>query len=236
MEYIYPGDELNLFKEALTWKKYWFSKIEKYISGKVLEVGCGNGANTELILEKDNIRLTCIDPDKTLIDEITNRLNKSVHKYKLIDILKCTVHDLRCKKCEFDCVMYIDVLEHIENDQIDLQQAINYLKKGGYLIVLCPAFPILFSPFDSAIGHFRRYKRRSLGSISINSVELIDSYYLDSVGFFASLINKLLLKQSVPTEKQIQFWDKFIVPVSKITDKFLSGYFGKSVICVWRKL
>ena len=236
MDYNYPGDELNLFKEALIWKKYWYSNIKKYVSGRVLEVGCGNGANTEMILEKDNIRITCIDPDKILIDEITNRLSKSVHKHKLIDIFNCNVHNLRCKEAVFDSVMYIDVLEHIENDQLDLQQAIDYIKKGGYLIVLCPAFPILFSPFDSAIGHFRRYKRTSLGSLSLNSVELIDSYYLDSVGFFASLINKLFLKQSVPTGKQILFWDKFLVPVSKITDKFLSRYFGKSVICIWRKL
>jgi ubiquinone/menaquinone biosynthesis C-methylase UbiE len=52
MDYNYPGDELNLFKEAQTWKKYWYSNIKKYVSGRVLEVGCGNGANTEMILEK----------------------------------------------------------------------------------------------------------------------------------------------------------------------------------------
>ena len=32
--------------------------------------------------------------------------------------------------------MYIDVLEHIENDQIDLQQAINYLKKVDFLCIV----------------------------------------------------------------------------------------------------
>ena len=217
-------------------EKYWYNSIKKYVSGKVLEVGCGNGANTELILGNDDIELTCIDPDKTLIEGITNRVSKSANKHKLLNVFNCTIHNLDWIKYKFDCVMYIDVLEHIENDQFDLQESVNYLKKGGYLIVLCPAFPMLFSPFDSAIGHFRRYKRRSLGSIPLNSAELIESYYLDSAGFFASLINKLFLRHSVPTVKQIQFWDKFIVPVSKISDKLLSKYFGKSVICIWQKL
>jgi hypothetical protein len=51
----------------------------------------------------------------------------------------------------FDSVLCIDVLEHIGNRA---------------LIVLAPAFNILFSPFDQALGHFRRYTRPQLKALT----------------------------------------------------------------------
>jgi len=58
---------------------------------------------------------------------------------------------------------------------------------------------------------------------------------MDSMGFFASLVNKLLLKQSYPTHKQVQWWDKRLIPVSKITDRIFFYSFGKSILAVWKK-
>ena len=39
----------------------------------------------------------------------------------------------------FDCILYIDVLEHIENDRQELIEAKKRLKPGGRLIILAPA-------------------------------------------------------------------------------------------------
>ena len=57
-------------------------------------------------------------------------------------------------------------LEHIEDDREGLKLAAAHLRPGGRTIVLSPAHQWLFTPFDAAIGHFRRYNRSMLRSIS----------------------------------------------------------------------
>lgn len=86
------------------------------------------------------------------------------------------------------------------------------------------------------IRHFRRYKKKSLKSALPESLRIKKLYYLDSVGYFASLINKLFLKQKMPSLKQIQFWDKTLVPLSKIVDRLLFFRFGKSLLLIAEKV
>jgi hypothetical protein len=63
----------------------------------------------------------------------------------------------------------------------------------------------------------------------------VKAFYLDSVGLLASAANRLLLKQSLPTARQIQVWDNFMVPCSRLLDP-LTGYLaGKSVVAVWER-
>jgi hypothetical protein len=63
----------------------------------------------------------------------------------------------------------------------------------------------------------------------------VKSIYLDSVGLLASSANKLLLKQSYPTLKQVLFWDRTMVPMSKLFDKITFHQLGKSVLLIAQK-
>jgi len=49
----------------------------------------------------------------------------------------------------------------------------------------------------------------------------------------ASLANRLLLRASTPTDGQIKFWDRMLVPVSRVIDPVLARSFGKSVVAIW---
>ena len=135
----------------------------------------------------------------------------------------------------FDALIYVDVLEHIEKDGEELQRAAAHLTEGGRLIVLSPAHQSLFSPFDAAVGHFRRYSRATLAAAAPAELRLEKIFYLDSVGLFASLANKLFLKQKHPTVDQVKFWSDVIVPVSRWIDPLLGFRVGKSVVGVWSK-
>jgi 2-polyprenyl-3-methyl-5-hydroxy-6-metoxy-1,4-benzoquinol methylase len=57
----------------------------------------------------------------------------------------------------FDTALYIDVLEHIRDDQTEVARVGRHLTPGGHLVVLAPAHQALYTLFDAAIGHFRRY-------------------------------------------------------------------------------
>ena len=70
-----------------------------------------------------------------------------------------TTHDRRGRRA-FDTVLYIDVLEHISDDGSEVARASQLLRPGGYVVALSPAHQMLFTPFDAAIGHYRRYSKQ----------------------------------------------------------------------------
>jgi hypothetical protein len=117
-----------------------------------------------------------------------------------------------------------------------MTRAAGHLRAGGHLIVLSPAWPFLFSPFDSAIGHYRRYTRASLRSAArpagLAEKEMI---YLDCAGMLASAANRLLLRSSMPTLEQILLWDRRLVPVSERIDRLFGEHIGKTIVGVWEK-
>jgi hypothetical protein len=127
------------------------------------------------------------------------------------------------------------VLEHIEHDDEELQAAFARLKPGGYLLVLVPAHPFLYSPFDKAIGHFRRYNATSLKKAATAIGPPLLMEYLDSLGFFASLMNKCLLRQKGPSLKQVLFWDRQLLPWSRRLDPLFHYKLGKTLTAVWKK-
>jgi hypothetical protein len=47
------------------------------------------------------------------------------------------------------------------------------------------------------------------------------------------MMNKLLLKQSLPTLRQILFWDNYLIPASKAVDPWFKYAVGKSIVAVW---
>ena len=116
-----------------------------------------------------------------------------------------------------------------------MERAAGLLVPGGHLVVLSPAFPVLYSPFDKVIGHYRRYTRKMIRSVTPAGLTLTRNRYYDSVGFFAGLVNRLFLKQRYPTQQQVLFWDRWMVPVSRVTDLLCFYSFGKSIISVWKK-
>ena len=109
------------------------------------------------------------------------------------------------------------------------------MKPGGHLVILSPAHPFLFTPFDQAIGHYRRYTKKTLREAIPAGLEPVRLVYLDAVGLFASLGNRLVLKSAMPSPGQIALWDRVMVPMSRVVDPVLGHAFGKSVLGVWRK-
>jgi hypothetical protein len=135
----------------------------------------------------------------------------------------------------FDTIIYIDVLEHIEDDHGEMRTALSRLSPGGKIVVLSPAQPSLYTDFDRALGHYRRYTRQTLRACGPEGAKLIELYALDSFGLLASVANKILLHQSMPTARQIAFWDGCLVPISRLTDPLIGFSLGKSLIGVWQK-
>ena len=231
-DFKYVGSELDLFADVVNWKAYWSSRVRPFIAGDVLEVGAGIGSNTRFLDAGGNGQWVCLEPDAQLVGQMSANLDqiKSPRPYEPV---AGTIKSLEPSQ-RFDTVIYIDVLEHIENDREELESAASILRAGGRIVVLAPAHQSLFTPFDAAIGHFRRYNKAMCRSITPSALHLEQLFYLDCAGLLLSLANRVLLRQSMPTRAQLQVWDRWVIPVSRVLDPCLFHSLGKSIVGVWR--
>jgi SAM-dependent methyltransferase len=232
-DYEYVGEELRLFAHAVNWKSYFRNRLRPYLHGSVLEVGAGLGGTTAILCDGSAERWLALEPDARLAEQFSSA-STTLRGTTEVQVRVGTVADLDETE-KFDAILYIDVLEHIEHDREELERAARHLSPNGTIIVLSPAHQFFFSPFDQALGHFRRYRARQLRDLTPKGVVCERLDYLDSVGMLLSLGNKMLLKQSMPTIKQIKFWDRFCVPCSRIVDRLTAHRLGKSIVAIWRK-
>lgn len=231
--YSYIGSELELFCNASNWKSYYSHLIQNHLGSEILEVGAGIGTTTKFLCKGKQKRWICLEPDPSLASILQASIS-SRHLPECCEMRTSTLSELKCSET-FDTIIYIDVLEHITDDKAEVSFAVEHLRDGGTLVVLAPAHQWLFTPFDRAIGHYRRYNKSTLLSIIPTNLELISLMYLDSFGLIASLGNRFILNSKMPSKRQIAIWDKMMIPVSRILDPLLQYSVGKSILGVWQK-
>ena len=224
----YPGWELKFFDNSKNFRKYQLELIKDYINGKVAEVGPGNGMNLSYYINL---------PKKIYLFEPTLKLFKNLKKnFKKNKKIYFVNKKFQTKKNTYDTVLYLDVLEHIKDDQNEIRKAISSIKKGGYLIINVPAYSHLYSKFDKDVGHVKRYEKKDffklLKEFKIGSSQFV---YYDSIGYMLSFMSKIFITNYKKNfEKKIKFWDSLIW-LSKILDKVIFNLFGKSLLVIIKK-
>lgn len=233
MEAHYVGSELELFAGAHRWKRYWASRLRPWLGRRVLDVGAGLGATARAFAAHPFERYLALEPDPDQAARILAEVTAG-NLPPRVDVQAGTTADLD-PAARFDTVLYVDVLEHIADDRGELERVSTHLEPGGRLIVLAPAHAWLYSPFDAAVGHVRRYTRATLAAVKPDPLEQEAMFYLDSVGLLASTANRWLLKAPMPSPAQIRLWDGVMVPASRVLDPLLLNSAGKTVVGVFRR-
>ena len=126
------------------------------------------------------------------------------------------------------------MLEHIEDDLAALVELGRCLKSDGRLLLYVPAFDLLYSPMDARVGHFRRYRRRSLAEKLEQAGFRVDvARYADSLGFFATLVYKAVGDASGALDpRAVRTYDRWLFPLSRLLDRALGGLVGKNLLVV----
>ncbi len=134
---------------------------------------------------------------------------------------------------QFDSVVLINVLEHIDDDVDALVDLRELLKPGGRLCVFVPAFEGLYSDFDRRIGHRRRYRRSQLvTTFDQAGLAIIDARYVNTVGALAWWLFARQLGQ-VPTQRwSVKLYDRVAVPVIRSLEDDRRPRFGQSLLCI----
>ena len=227
----YVGTELDVFAHARNWKRYLRDLAAPYLRGDVLEVGGGIGETCCAFRSGAQSSWTALEPDLGLAGRLRTRVSPLQPPVRVVAGTLAAIQD----GPRFDCIIYIDVLEHIEGDSEELRSAVARLKPRGTIIVMSPAHQALFTPFDAAIGHHRRYNRTQLQALTPPGVRLIHTRYLDCVGLTLTIGNRLLLRSASPSVAQVMFWDRFCIPAARRLDPLFAGHLGKSILAVWRR-
>ena len=110
----YVGSELEIFQHATNWKAYYARTVGPYVNGDVLEVGAGMGATSRFLCDGRQRSWTCLEPDPSLLRQLDERLAADRLPSPVRTVCG-TVATLGVEE-RFDTILYIDVLEHIEDD------------------------------------------------------------------------------------------------------------------------
>jgi SAM-dependent methyltransferase len=122
------------------------------------EIGCGNGLLQKEIEDRYDKPVVGFDLNELALRKNVSRLSP----------LYC--YDIHQRNSEFqnrfDLLLLCDVLEHITNESEFLQSVKFHLAHSGVLVVNVPALQVLFSDYDRAAGHVRRYSLKQLVKVA----------------------------------------------------------------------
>ncbi|OGM04446.1 hypothetical protein A2715_05070 [Candidatus Woesebacteria bacterium RIFCSPHIGHO2_01_FULL_39_32] len=218
---------LQIMKLAGWYNNWLFSLVKPYLKGKILEVGTGIGNFTYLLAKEGEV--TSIDIDKVYI----NKLKKSVSiKVGYGDIEKGTYF---FSKKKFDCIVCMNVLEHIKNDSVALENMLSLLKPKGRLILLIPAHKFAYGRLDKNLGHYRRYSKGEIVLKLVGSGFKVKKLnFLNFFGIVGWFLNSRLLKRDVLPSSQLRIFDLISRPFLFV-EKFIEPRMGLSILVVAEK-
>lgn len=218
-------------KIAFDWMK-GFSFINE--TAAILDVGCGTGFLLGELQKRANAYgLDCADE---AVEYCRAR--------GLKNITKGDASSIPFGDEQFDIVLALDVLEHVENDVQAIKEIRRVLKKNGIAIIYVPAFQFLWGIQDKASHHFRRYRLKPLErKIKEADFEVLKVSYFNAFLFLPIALMRFffrLLKIKIEAENEIEL--KPLNPVlytifllESYLLKYLNFPFGVSLLFVIRK-
>lgn len=227
-------ETLDAISFAPRFNKWMYETIKKHCSGNILEVGSGIG-NISHHFINDNYSIELSDIRDNYLDILKDNYGGQV-----ADIFKMDLTDpefnrkFEHKFDSYDTVFALNVIEHIEDDTLAIKNAKKLLKKDGRIIILVPAFQLLYNSFDTALEHYRRYTLKKLNTLLETEFLIQHSQYFNAFGMLGWFVSgKILKKKSIP-KNQMQLYDKLLF-VAKMIDKLVINKIGLSVISVGKK-
>ncbi len=121
---------------------------------KLAEIGSGTGLVQRQFEDQFGAEIDGFDLNETALQNAFSRKSR------------CLCYNIHARDAQvrraYDAIVLFDVIEHIEDHRGFLESALFHLKPGGSLIINVPALMSLFSAYDKAAGHVRRYAAEEL--------------------------------------------------------------------------
>ena len=227
-------------KEAFYWwhrirrdNLYRLLDIAVGSQARVLEIGCGTGAN---LRERRERWPTAIGIDV--------EMRALAYCRDLVVAQAGALGPLPFVDLAFDAVFMVDVLEHLVDSAILVSEIGRVLRPGGAILVMVPAGPELWSYWDEMHGHQRRYTKTTLTSVfgagwGLEMLEYSFSWMYPIVRCF----RRFMQRRQRPPEHSDFIEIPRTLNAAQITlgriegraQKYISAPFGTTLCGVWVK-
>ncbi len=117
-----------------------------------MDVGCGTGANLEMLSQFGN-------PEGV---DVSAEALKFCRQRGLRQVKQGAAEALPYESNSFDLVTGLDVVEHLDDDVAGLKEMRRVLRAGGRAVLFVPAFMFLWGVQDDISNHRRRYTMAGL--------------------------------------------------------------------------
>ncbi|HNU06271.1 MAG TPA: class I SAM-dependent methyltransferase [Pyrinomonadaceae bacterium] len=232
----YVGKDLEAMSFAVNYHKWILDEFRPYLGNRLVEVGAGTGNFTQLLVAEKPKMLTSVEPSemfgylKENVAAFSNGTKVNVHRAIFAQVREAIA------ETEPDSILYVNVLEHIEDDRHELEMIRETLVPGGRCFIFVPALMSLYGEFDRKIGHFRRYSKSEIEEkCRAAGFKILVSKYFDFAGIIPWWIKYKLLKSDSLERGAVDAYDKFAVPVTKALENFLPVPSGKNILLVGEK-
>ncbi|MCP4711794.1 MAG: class I SAM-dependent methyltransferase [Planctomycetes bacterium] len=157
-----------------------------------LDIGCGQGENIKLLRKFTRWSIEGCDINEGAIPDASSSVGQP-------DVRLYDIHDRDAQlENAYDFIILFDIIEHIENVHLFLDDALYHVRPGGYVFVNVPALPSLISRYDTVAGHLRRYSQKSLRLILENvGLSIIDIKYWGGLLLPLAILRKFFLAYGV---------------------------------------
>jgi SAM-dependent methyltransferase len=228
----YEGHDLEALVDLPRYHAWMLETFRPYLSGYAAEFGAGIGTLSAKLLPYVS-QLDVVEPSANLLP----RLREAVRggPATVFDQhLEAYLDD--CSEESLDCLVMINVLEHVADDKAVLRACRQTLRPGHHLLLFVPAIPSLYAPIDTLLGHYRRYRLSELvGKVEEAGFTVELAEYRDAVGVLAWwLVHKKLGRTSF-SPKLARLYDSLCVPLTRTLESLLPLSFGKNIILVARR-
>ncbi|KND47929.1 MAG: hypothetical protein AB199_04195 [Parcubacteria bacterium C7867-004] len=232
IDFTYEGRDLEAMSFAQKYHEWILSLFRPFLGKRIAEVGAGSGSFTELLLNEGVEELVAVEPSKEMYPLLVRRMQGDAR----VMCRNGFFGDESVAYPEhFDSIVYVNVLEHVEDDAGELRHVYAALAPGGTVCIFVPALSWLYSEYDASIGHHRRYGKKQLSKLVRDAgFEVATLGYFDMVGVLAWLLIVKLLKKS-PSAGSVGIYDNVIVPVERIIESMVRAPLGKNLFIVGRK-
>jgi len=222
--------EFEVLDSAYYYPRAIVKEFAPYIKGKIVEIGSGIGQLARLFAaEFGKDSFTAIEPDPQFVRQFKQL-------YPDLTIIEGNAFSID-KNYNCSTILSVNVLEHIEDDIRELRRYRELLENNnGYLCILTPARPEIYSPIDADFGHFRRYTKEVLRNNLIQAgFEIEKIFYFNLPGYFAWWLNfKILNNRSFNIGKVI-FFDRYIFRIFQFVEsRLMRPPIGQSIIAIAR--
>jgi SAM-dependent methyltransferase len=154
---------------------------------RILDVGCGTGANLEMLARFGD----------TVGADISEDALSFCRARGLRDVQHGAAESLSFDDDEFDLVTALDVVEHLDDDLAGLREMRRVLKPDGRALLFVPAFMWLWGVQDDVSNHRRRYRLPELRAVVEAAGLTVERATYANLTFFAPILAGRLLMRAL---------------------------------------